>query len=124
MATEPTCAATRADGSPCRARPLPSSQWCWAHSPQLREKRRAACRAGGQNKANAARAQRLVPSQLRPALDLLIRGMDEVYRGVLEPAKYSAMASGAGAIARLFQTAEMEERLALLERELGRDNAS
>ena len=123
MTTDNTCAAHRSDGTPCTARARPSG-FCWAHDPELREKRRAACRAGGQNKANAARAQRLVPSQLRPALDLLIRGMDEVYRGVLEPAKYSAMASGAGAIARLFQTAEMDERLTLLERELGRDNAS
>ena len=115
MTTKPTCKAVRADRSPCTTRAR-ASGYCWAHDPALREKRRAACRAGGQNKANAARAQRLVPSQLRPVLGLLIRGMDEVYRGTLEPTRYSAMASGAGAVCKLFALAELEERLLALER--------
>ena len=113
---ERKCTATRRDGSACQARALPNSERCWAHDPSLTAKRRAAHSAGGQGKGRGQRAQRLLPTQLRSPLDLLIQGMDEVYRGVLEPTRYSAMASGAGAIARLFQLAEMEERLVALER--------
>ena len=110
------CQATRADGRPCSARALPGEQYCWAHSPSLAAKRQQARTAGGYAKNRAARAQRLVPSQLRPVLGLLIRGLDEVHQGTLEPARYSAMAAGAGAITKLFATVDIEERLSALER--------
>jgi hypothetical protein len=113
-ASEPTCTAVRADGTPCTARARPSG-FCWAHDPHLHEKRRIACRTGGQNKARGRRAQRLLPSQMRPVLALLIDGMDEVHRGTLKPARYFAMASGANAVCKLFELAELEERLLALE---------
>jgi hypothetical protein len=75
---ERKCAATRADGRPCGARALPNEQWCSAHSPSLAAKRRQAHSAGGQAKGNAARAQRLVPSMLKPILALLVDGMKQV----------------------------------------------
>ena len=118
---EGNCTATRADGRPCGARALPGETLCWAHSPRLAHKRRQAHRAGGHAKGNAARAQKLVPSMLRPGLDLLLNGMLEVYRGQLEPQRYTAMAAGASASCRLFSLAELEERLLNLERELKRD---
>jgi hypothetical protein len=47
---------------------------------------------------------------------MLIRGLDEVHQGALEPSRYSAMAAGAGAITKLFGTIDIEERLSALER--------
>ena len=123
MVDERKCTATRWDGSPCQARALPGETLCWAHSPTLAAKRRAAHSAGGQGKGSGQRAQRLVPSQLRPTLELLIRGVDEVHSGALEPARLSAMAAAASAVCKLFALAEMEERLLLLERETRRDHA-
>jgi hypothetical protein len=58
---------------------------------------------------------------LRPILTLLVGGMKQVYEGQLEPQRYTAMATGAGAIVRLFQMAELEQRLEGLEEQLRRD---
>jgi hypothetical protein len=44
---EQRCTATRSDGRPCGARALPGETLCWAHSPSLADKRRAAREAGG-----------------------------------------------------------------------------
>jgi hypothetical protein len=118
---ERSCCATRSDGTPCGAKPLPHEEYCWAHSPRLAQKRRAARKAGGYAKGNAARAQRLVPSMLRPILSLLVGGMQQVYRGELEPSRYTAMSTGASAIVRLFQMAELEQRLEALEQEMRRE---
>lgn len=115
------CSATRADGSPCSARALPNSDRCWAHDPGLASKRREAHRAGGHAKASASRAQKLMPGMLRPILSLLVGGMQQVYRGELEASRYTAMATGASAIVRLFQMAEVEERLQALEQQVQRD---
>jgi hypothetical protein len=87
----------------------------------MASKRRAARQAGGYATGRAARAQRLVPAMLKPVLAQLMRGMEEVHRGALEPQRYSAMAAGASAIVRVFQLASLEERILTLERELRRD---
>lgn len=113
---ERTCRSPRADGTSCGARPLPGRDVCWAHAPELEQRRRQAKSEGGSNGATAARAQRLLPSQLRPVLHLLISGMDEVHKGELEPARLSAMAGAAAAITRLFGLVELESRLEALER--------
>ena len=54
---------------------------------------------------------------LRPVLDKLIEAISAVYEGRLPPQVLSAMASGSGAAVKLFQQAEMEERLRALEAE-------
>ncbi len=105
----------RADGRPCRARALPGKDRCFAHDASLREKREQAYVTGGQNRANASRAQRLLPSQLKPVMTLLITAMKETHDGTLEPARLSAMAAAASAVGRLFGTVEVEQRLAELE---------
>jgi uncharacterized small protein (DUF1192 family) len=112
------CTATRADGRPCGARAVPGETLCWAHSPRLAQKRRQAQSAGGYAKGNAARAQKLVPTMLRPILALLVSGMKQVYEGQLEPQRYTAMAAGASALCRIFSLAELEERIATLEQDL------
>jgi hypothetical protein len=100
---------------------LPGEVFCWAHSPSLAAKRRAARQASGYASGRAARAQRLVPAMLKPVLAQLMRGLEEVHAGRLEAQRYSAMAAGASAIVRVFQLATLEERILTLEQELRRD---
>lgn len=109
------CEARRADGTPCAARPLPGQRHCWAHSPELAARREQARTTGGYNSASAARAQKMLPSQLRPVMALLIQAMRETHDGHLEPAKLSAMASAAAAVTRMFSLVELEGRVAALE---------
>jgi len=112
------CQATRADGSPCRARALPARTRCFAHEPSLQGKATTARRAGGLNKANAVRAEKVLPRDLRPLLPLLVKGMMDVRDGHLEPARLSAMAAAAGAAVRLYSVVDADEiaaRVAALE---------
>jgi len=118
MTDERLCQATRADGSACRARALPDSRWCFAHEPSLQGKATTARRAGGLNKANAVRAEKVLPRDLRPLLPLLVKGMMDVRDGNLEPARLSAMAAAAGAAVRLYSVVDADEiaaRVAALE---------
>jgi hypothetical protein len=115
---ERACRGTRTDGTPCRARALPGKAWCWGHDPELADKRQEAYVAGGHSKSHAARAQRLLPTDLKPILSLLVAGMKEVHEGALEPTRLSAMAAAAGAITRLFGLVELEARVAALERDV------
>ena len=50
-----TCQATRKDGRPCETRIVGDSRFCFAHSPELAEKRAEASRRGGRNKSRIAR---------------------------------------------------------------------
>lgn len=98
----------------CTGRAL-ADGYCFAHSPALAEKRAAARTAGGKAKSTARRLDRLMPASLKPVLATLMNALDEVYRGELEPRQASAMASLAGAIGRLYETAALEERVSHLE---------
>jgi len=108
------CRATRADGQPCSVRAL-ADGYCFAHSPATAAKRRAAYASGGRNKSTPLRLAKLVPATLRPVLDSLLRAVDEVHAGTLDPRQASAMASLASAAGRLYETASLEERLMALE---------
>jgi len=110
-----TCQGTRGSGEPCRAWALPNSRFCLWHDPAQEGKRQEAREKGGRNKRTEARLTKLMPASLKPVLEKLMTGLDEVYDGTLEPRQASAMASLAGAIGRLYEVAEMEERLLRLE---------
>lgn len=112
------CSATRRDGSPCRGPVLGDASECWAHDPKQAERRTEARKRGGQNRATASRAQRLLPRDMRPALALLFQALEEVHRGELDPRQAGAMAAVAGAIVKIYQIAEIEPRLAALEQAL------
>jgi hypothetical protein len=84
----------------------------------LASRRQQAKATGGNNSANAARAQRLLPSQLKPVMAMLIEGMRETHAGTLEPAKLSALAAAAGAVTRLFGLVDLEARVEALERDV------
>jgi hypothetical protein len=111
-----TCAGTRKDGTPCRARRLPGSECCFAHDDTLRGKREAAYATGGRNKGAAQRVQRLVPHELRPVLSLLLTALEETHAGTLPPQQAGAMSALAGAIARLYGAVEIEARMSAIER--------
>ncbi len=112
---ETYCQATTKGGARCKGVARPSG-FCFAHDPGLQDARRAGQARGGENKRTEARLTRLVPATLKPVLQKLMAGVDEVYDGTLEPRQASAMASLAGAIARLYEVASLEERLEALER--------
>ena len=110
------CAATRANGEPCNARALPSRPMCWAHDAGSREKATEARRRGGENKANARRAAKHIPADMKALASQLMAAISEVYAGELEPKRLTAMASGAGATVRVHEVGELEARLEELER--------
>jgi hypothetical protein len=69
------------------------------------------------------RASKIMPVQLRPLLSALVAAMRDTRDGRLDPRRASAMAVLAGAIVRLFQLVEIEQRLEALEQGLRRDHA-
>lgn len=112
---ETTCAEVRRDGQPCRAAPLPGNDHCWAHAPELAEKREAARQAGGLNSSGPARVRRMLPSRLAPVATRLEKALAEVHTGKLEPPRAQAMASLSRALMAVFTGGELEERLRRLE---------
>lgn len=108
------CRSLRADGTPCQARPTEDG-YCFAHSPALRERTAAARRAGGYGRSNAARAARHIPKDMRGLGRRLMEAIDQVHAGELDPRRASAMASLAGAVCRVYETGEIQQRIEALE---------
>ena len=120
----PRCKGTRGDGSACQAPPhaIGAEGYCWAHDPAKREARRAARAKGGRGKATAVRAEKLVPSHMKPVLGAVRAALRDVRAGALTPAQGSAIASLASAAVKVYQLGLLEERIEALEdqRERGR----
>ena len=114
---EGRCRGTRRDGTPCQApaHTVNGDGWCWAHDPARAEARREARAAGGRATRRAHRLDRLVPAGLKPALALVLTALEEAYTGDLPPARANAVATLAGAAVRLYQVAELVERVEALE---------
>ena len=104
------CPAVRKDGQPCSAEAR-ADGFCVGHSPSAQEYRRR----GGAATSRGARAQRLLPTRLRPVVQLLENAITEVHDGELDPRRAQAMASLTGALVRVFTVGELEERLRSLE---------
>ncbi|MBF6591672.1 MAG: hypothetical protein IVW57_14260 [Ktedonobacterales bacterium] len=104
------CPATRRDGTPCQAKAT-ASGWCFAHDPAAKANRAK----GGRATRKSVRALRMLPERLRPVADILGTALREVYDGTLEPRQASAMAAVAGALVRVIQAGELEERVRQLE---------
>jgi hypothetical protein len=115
-----TCRARRRDGQPCTVKALDDG-YCFAHSPRLAEKRKAAHAAGGRNSATKERMARKVTasglSQIEEVLKATIAG---TLQGRIDPRKASAVASLSGVYVRCYQVsvveAEQAELAARLER--------
>ena len=95
------CKAQRRDGQPCTAKALPDDTYCFAHSPKLRNRRRAGNAAGGRAKRTERRAEKLMPEVLRPILHHLIGGMVAVEAGCMDPRVGSTLASMATAVVKV-----------------------
>ena len=117
-----TCRATRRDGQPCRVRAL-TDDYCFAHSPQLAEKRKAAHATGGRHSAMRERmARRVATSPLFKVQEVLQHTIAGVLQNRIDPRKATAVAALSGALVRCYQVSvvqsqqdELEERLQRLE---------
>jgi hypothetical protein len=113
------CQATRKDGTPCEGKPIGDTGCCFAHQPEAREWKAK----GGRNRSNAARSYRSLPERLKPAAEMLSRAMDETRDGTMEPRVATALAALAGALVRVVQSGELEQRLIALEAMVSRPGA-
>ena len=109
------CKATRANGERCKSPAVRSSGYCWAHDPGGAEARQEARREGGRAKSRARRLDRLMSATLRPVVGLLLDALEEVHAGALPPNRATAMAALASAVSRVYQVAELEQRVEALE---------
>jgi hypothetical protein len=105
------CSAIKKDGAPCAAKTILESEYCMSHHPESAEWRSK----GGRNKSNVQRAHNKMPDGLRPIVDGLLTGFDQVHSGDLEPRQLSAMAQGATALIKLAEFVLLEERLSKME---------
>jgi hypothetical protein len=60
--------------------------------------------------------ERLTPTSLKPVLTRLFACLEGLEAGTVEPKTATAMASVSTAIVRIFEVAELEQRLEALER--------
>jgi hypothetical protein len=105
----------RRDGRACTNGIVLPSGYCHMHDPERAAGLRAIRVAGGHARSRARRAVKRLPTDLKPVLESLLAAVQEVHAGKLEPPQATAMASLAGAICRVLQVGELEQRLAALE---------
>ncbi len=110
-----SCQGHRKDGSPCRGQALPSGSYCFAHAPELADKRREVRKRGGANSARRARLLTLMPPRLMSVYNRLEEALSQVHDGSLDARQAQAMASLAGVMVRVLTAGEVEERIRRLE---------
>lgn len=110
-----TCAATTQAGQPCRARPVTGSDLCFAHDPDLAERRAAARAAGGRHRATVERARRRLPGEVSGMLDVIVTAFHQAAAGDLPPGTAQSLAALAGAYVRLHDVGEHDVALEDLE---------
>jgi len=109
------CAATRADGSPCKARALPDRTLCWAHAPDHQARAAEARRKGGTNRSTARRVQKRMPREVYDIVLLVEGAMGAVLKSTVTPSQGHAVASLASCWVRLHELGEFAQRLEALE---------
>jgi hypothetical protein len=109
------CHGLRVDGEPCRSTIVAMSGYCYTHDPSVVEARTAARRRGGAASSKVHRARKLAPPLLRDVFDVLMKALEEVHSGVLEPQRAQAMASVARAAVSTLTAGELEQRIRDLE---------
>lgn len=108
------CPATRKDGEPCTAKAGPDGGPCIGHRDGADEARRL----GGLASSNAARLQRLLPTELRTTVDMLLQTMVAVRTGKVAPAVGTSLASMTTALLKALDAGETSERLKAIEEKL------
>jgi hypothetical protein len=111
----PKCQGTTRLGAPCNTTARPDSNWCLWHDPALEEERSEWRREGGRGKSNISRAAKRLPETLHDVQLALLRAVQGIEDGTLEPKRAQALASLARAFCTLHEKGEIEHRLAELE---------
>lgn len=114
------CAALKKDGSLCQAKAVGGTDYCIGHQPDSQ----AARSRGGTATRKSEKALRLLPARLRPIADIIARAIEDVRDGELTPQQGQAMASLAGALTRVIQAGELEERMRSIESRLKEERAA
>ena len=115
------CIAMKIDGAPCKAPAVTSNGSCWAHDPSRENARSEARSKGGRNKSRAARLEKLMPPRLKGVYEILEESLREVRAGTLDPKCATALSSLAGAMIRVLEAGETQERIRQLEDRLRED---
>lgn len=112
------CAATKPDGSPCRAAAKHGSRFCVFHDPdpEARARSEEVRVRGGANSARLTRAMKRLPSDLRAVYDRLAQALEEVHAGTLDANRAHAMAALSRAMVTVLDSAETLHRLDSIER--------
>ena len=108
------CAALRKDGQPCQAFAMHTGL-CIAHAPESRGWRVL----GGQATRTSERAMKLLPLRLVPIFQRLEQDFLKLDAGEYDRQRATAMATVAGVLIKIVQAGEFEERLRIIEQQVG-----
>ena len=117
--TQARCSGTTKAGAPCQAPALPGSRFCVTHDPSRVTDLAEWRRKGGKASSNTARARKRLPDGALSAAELnglLGTTLKGVLVGKIEPNVGNCVASLARAIRDVAGWADLDERLAALER--------
>lgn len=113
------CQSRNAKGKPCSA-PLYKDGYCYVHHPEADEARAVARRKGGENSANAARAQkRMVAYSIGGVRAILSTVLRDLLDGRIDTGVATAAATLGRAVITANEKGELEARIAELERRAG-----
>jgi hypothetical protein len=130
MADPVQCVAARADGSPCRARPLPGKDRCAFHDPDMKARRDAGRVAGGRARAKKAAvlpegAPDAKLGTIAEVAELLGLTINQLRKGQLDAKLANAVGYLAGVLVTAIKQGDLERRIEEIERRLaeGADHA-
>ncbi len=111
------CTAVSKAGNPCHAAAVPGDSRCAWHSEAWAEQRREWSKRGGEQRSHRARARKALGGShdLRSVQERLVKALERVEEGTLEPARAQAMASLGRTLVAVIQAAELESRIRDLE---------
>jgi hypothetical protein len=120
MEGERRCQQTKADGSPCQARPLPNSDFCAFHDPDVARRQQEGRRRGGRQRSRKAAvlpegtpdAILKTPADVR---DLLARTANQTLRGEVDVKVANAVCYLLATLLRSIEGDEMARRVEALE---------
>jgi hypothetical protein len=116
------CKGQTKDGRSCGAKPRPGTDLCPWHDPNFAERRAEWSRKGGVNSSTQQRARRQLPGQEMTATELhafLAVVLKGVVVGRIDARIGNAAANIARSMNEIGKSADLEQRMAELERRLG-----
>jgi hypothetical protein len=119
MDGERRCQQTKADGTPCQARPLPGSDFCPFHDPDMAQRRQEGRRRGGRQGTKAVLPEDTPDAPLKtPAdvRDLLARTANQTLRGEVDVRVANAVCYLLGTLLRSIEGDELARRVEVLEK--------